>query len=113
MGILGFDRPTEHSQFDLSITNAQSMTQSAEPVVHANLCPAHSHIYHTRLSMIFMQPMTTSGVLLAACLMLATHSDCHWHAYVAYASRLACLHKAGLTFMDSCHKDSSQLMVQG
>ena len=59
------------------------MTQSTEPAAHANNCPADSHIHHTRLLMVFLHPMTSCSVLLAACLTLAAHSDSqHMHQHL-------------------------------
>ncbi len=72
---MSFFRPVEHSHFEPSISNAQSMTQSTKPAVHANLCHADLHIHHTRLLMVFLHPMTSYGVLLAACLALAADPD--------------------------------------
>ena len=59
------------------------MTQSTEPAAHANMGPADSHIHHTRLLMVFLHPMTSYGVLLAACLALVAHSDFqHMHQHL-------------------------------
>ncbi len=51
------------------------MTDSAKPAVHANLCPANSHIHHAHLLMVLLHPMIRHGVLLAACLTLDAHFD--------------------------------------
>jgi len=62
--IMRIYRPVDHSHFDPSISNAQSMTDSAKPAVHANLCPANSHIHHTHLLMALFHPMIRHGFCL-------------------------------------------------